>query len=87
MGELPKSLKSWVSVTIFVGIIFKIAILSGRISCDDALFSVITKILSSFNVFAAGNLSGILIGIRTLFCGAGIRFCGGSTAEKPGFIP
>ena len=63
-GVFPRSLESWVSVAIFVGIRFSSAILSGLISWVRALVSVITKMFSPSSVLRAGRLLGIFIGTR-----------------------
>lgn len=60
VGELTQQL---VSVTILVGIRFKMRRFRGRISWCIARYSVITKMFSPSNVVVAGRESGILMGM------------------------
>ena len=62
-GVLERSRSKSVSVMILRGIRLRIAILSGRMSCDEALCSSITKIFSSFRLSTAGSETGTLTGI------------------------
>ena len=63
-GVLESSLMRSVSVVILTGMRFSTTILSGRISCEVALESFITKIFSSLRRSMAGRRSGSLNGIN-----------------------
>ena len=60
-GVLDNALKSWISVSSFTGIRFKIS--RGRISWLKALFSSITKIFSDSKIALAGRSFCTLIGM------------------------
>ena len=62
-GVLDRALNSWVSVSSFNGIRFKIRISSGRISWLMARSSSITKIFSDSKMAFAGRSFCILIGM------------------------
>ena len=62
-GVLDNALKSWISVSSFTGIRFKIKISRGRISWLKALFSSITKIFSDSKIALAGRSFCTLIGM------------------------
>ena len=62
-GVFPKSRSSWVSVSIFVGIRFKMAIFRGRMSCTAARSWVMTKIFSDSSTSMAGRSAWMRMGI------------------------
>ena len=61
--DLDSLRRSWVSVTILVGIRFRISTSSGRISWCMARYSVMTKIFSFSSVVVAGKESATLMGM------------------------
>jgi hypothetical protein len=62
-GVLPRSRKSWISVSTVVGMRFIMATLRGRMSCCSALASVITNTFSFRRALYAGRVMGIRIGM------------------------
>ncbi len=70
MGVLLSTRSSWVSVVIFVGMRFTMTMSSGRMSCEVARSSVITKMFSCSRAARAGRSEGMLMGMAvSVVCG------------------